>query len=107
VAEAMRGVITLSRQHYGDDRHAHQPGQRGHLDRDIDDDDRRRGALDPSGDRGHPVAQARMPERRPVQLSAGGGFDRSLAGVVAREPEPLAGPAFRAGQRGQPGNAVS
>jgi hypothetical protein len=35
------------------------------------------------------------PEWRAVQLSMGSRFDRSLAGVVARKPESLAGQAAR------------
>ena len=91
-----------------DDRDAVQPGQQRDLDRHVDDQQPRAGASRsrrdtlPSG-----RAARRRAERHPVQPPAGG-RRRGAAGavVVAREPDPVARPVARAGQRGQAGDRV-
>ena len=73
VAEPVRRITTPARQHNSNYRCPHQPNQRGYFSRDVDDKRRRRDVLDPLGDHGHPVTQAAVSQRCPVQLAVCGG----------------------------------
>ena len=99
VAEPVRRITTPARQHDGSYRCPHQPDERGYFSRDVDDEHRRRGVLDPLGDHGHPVTQAAVSQRRPVQLAVCGWLQLPGFAVVARERKPSAGPARRSGKR--------
>ena len=100
----VRPVRPLTREGDDDDRDPAQPSQENHLDRDVDDERRGTFAGDPAREGGHPGAETRMMQRRPVQdPERGHVVTRGRDGVVVtRQVHPFALPARGLGQGAEP-----
>ena len=90
-AELVRRVRAFPGQAERDHRHAVQPGQRGDLDRDVDDQRARPSRAIHAGDRGHPRRAARRGAMAPSAGCPAPSGSTIVAAVVAGELQPAPG----------------